>query len=193
MLNAKMLDADRAMLLVIDVQSKLLPHITGAQDVLAAMVQLIRGSRVFDLPALATVQYVQGLGPSHAAIAGLVSEYGIEILEKAAFSTCGDEPVREALRRIDRPQVIVAGIEAHVCVQQSVLDLASMDYQVFVCADAVGSRRPFDRDTALARMGAAGATVTTVEAALFELCQVSGTDRFKQLLSVVKERPSVTL
>jgi nicotinamidase-related amidase len=192
MLNAMRLDADRAMLLVIDVQAKLLPHVAGAADMLSAAVQLIRGVRVFELPVLATVQYVKGLGPTHPAIDRRLTEYGIETVEKAAFSTCGDETVREKLRRIDRPQVIVSGIEAHVCVQQSVLDLVAMDYQVFVCADAVGSRQALDRDTALARMRASGAAVTTVEAALFELCEFSGTERFRQLLEVVKEREAIT-
>ncbi|MFH0981667.1 MAG: isochorismatase family protein [Planctomycetota bacterium] len=191
MLNALRLDADRAMLLLIDVQTKLLPHVEGAAEMLSAVVQLIRGTRVFDLPALATVQYVKGLGPTHPAIERLLKEYRVEPLEKAAFSTCGDEAVRERLRQIDRPQVIVTGIEAHVCVQQSVLDLSSMDYQVFVCADAVGSRKSLDRDTALARMRASGAAVTTVEAVLFELCEFSGTERFKQLLEVVREREKV--
>jgi len=193
MLNAMRLDADRAMLLIVDVQTKLLPHIDGAKDRLSAAVQLIRGARVFDLPALATVQYTKGLGPTHPAIERLLSEHGIETLEKASFSTCGDEAVRERLRRIDRPQILVTGIEAHVCVQQSVLDLLSMDYQVFVCADAVGSRRSFDRETALARMRATGAAVTTVESALFELCAESGTEPFKRLLEVVKAPENVTL
>ena len=193
MLNAMRLDPDRAMLLVIDVQTKLLGHIHEAADLLSATVQLIRGVHVFQLPGLATVQYVKGLGPTHAALDRCLTESGIATLEKAAFSACGDEPVRERLRQIDRPQVIVAGIEAHVCVQQTVLDLRSMDHEVYVCADAVSSRRAFDRDTALARMRAAGATVTSVESALFELCEFSGTPQFKQLREIVKEREAIPL
>ena len=193
MLNAAMLDVDRAMLLVIDMQSTLLPHIDGAEAMLTSTVQLIRGTHVFELPTLATVQYVRGLGPTHPAVDRVLTEYGVETLEKASFSTCGDEAGREKLRGIDRPQIIVTGIEAHVCVQQSVLDLVSMDYQVFVCADAVGSRKRLDRETALARMRAGGAAVTTVEAALFELCHFSGTPRFRELLEVVKEPEKVTV
>ena len=193
MLNALRLDADRAMLLVIDVQAKLLPYIDGVEEMLAAVVQLIRGARIFELPALATVQYTKGLGATHAAVERLLGEFGIDTLEKASFSTCGDEAVRERLRRIDRPQIVITGIEAHVCVQQSVLDLVSMGYQVFVCADAVGSRRSLDRETALVRMRACGAAVTTVESALFELCTDSGTERFKRLLDVVKVQEQVAL
>ncbi len=193
MLNAMKLDADRAMLLVIDVQTKLLPHIDQAAETLSAAVQLVRGTRIFELPVLATVQYVKGLGATHPALDRLLTENGIETFEKACFSTCDDEGLREKLRQMDRSQIIVTGIEAHVCVQQSVLDLLSMDYQVFVCADAVSSRRPLDRETALTRMRADGAAVTTVEAALFELCRFSGTEQFRQLLEVVKDPEKITL
>ncbi len=193
MLNTLKLDVDQAMLLVIDVQTRLLPHIHAVEDMLSATAQLIRGVRVFEVPILATVQYTKGLGPTHQAIDQLLTDGKVETLEKASFSTCGDEAVRDKLRRIDRPQVIVTGIEAHVCVQQSVLDLLSMDYRVFVCADAVGSRRLFDRDTALMRMRASGAVMTTVEAALFELCCFSGTRQFKELLDVVKEPEKITV
>ncbi|MCP4592249.1 MAG: isochorismatase family protein [bacterium] len=187
-----MLDAERAMLLVIDVQTKLLPYVCEAEDMLTATAELLRGTRVFKLPMLATTQYVKGLGPTHPAIDRVLTEFGVETIEKASFSAC-DEAVRARLREIDRPQVLVVGIEAHVCVQQSVLDLLAMEYQVFVCADAVSSRRSLDRDTAIARMRACGATVTTVESALFELCGLSGTDAFKQLLDVVKAPERISL
>jgi isochorismate hydrolase len=181
MLNPMKLDADRAMLLVIDLQTRLLPEIDAAEDVLGATAQLVRGAAVFSLP-----QYVRGLGPTHPMIDDLLRKSGVETIEKMTFSSCGAEPVREKLRAIDRQQIIVAGIEAHVCVLQTVLDLVAMDYQAFVCADAVGSRHELDYDLALARMQHSGATVTTVEAALFELCHASGTDRFKRLLEIVK-------
>jgi isochorismate hydrolase len=154
---------------------------------------LIRGVRVFQLPVLATVQYTKGLGPTHPAIEGLLGECDVHPLEKTAFSACGDATVRDRLRQIDRPQVVVTGIECHVCVGQTVLDLLAIDHQVFVCADAVGSRRPFDKEMAIARMRASGAQVTTVEAALFELCNDSGTDQFRQLLDVVKAPQKVTV
>jgi isochorismate hydrolase len=109
------------------------------------------------------------------------------VMVKDSFSLCGDEAIREVLRGIDRPQVIVCGIESHVCVQQTVLDLLSMDHGVWVCADAVGSRRELDHRTALERMGRAGANVTTVESAMFELCEHRTSAMFKPMLELIKQ------
>lgn len=186
MLNALRLDADQAMLLVIDVQSKLLPLIEGRQEVTFQIQQLLRGVRIFDLPVLATEQYPEGIGSTVPPVAELLTGSSAPVLEKDAFSACGDDQVREALRRIDRPQVIVCGIEAHVCVLQTTLDLVSMDHRVYICADAVGSRRRLNWQWGLSRMQQAGAVVTTTESALFELCERCRTARFKQLLGLIK-------
>ena len=186
MLNTALADADRAMVLVIDVQSKLLPFIEDNDEVLAGVEFLLRGAAIFDLPVLATEQYPKGIGPTVPSVADLLRERDVAVLVKSTFSACGDEPVRQALRDIDRPQTIVCGIEAHVCVQQTVLDLLSLGHQVFVCADAVGSRRGLDLDLALSRMQREGAVLTTAEALLFELCVDCTSSRFKQLLELVK-------
>lgn len=186
MLNAMKVDVDRAMLLVIDLQTVLLPHIEGSEEVLAAAARLVRGAHLFELPIMATVQYARGLGSTHDIVAGPLAEANVAVMEKSTFSVCADAPMKARLAEIDRPQVIVTGIEGHVCVSQTVLDLLSMDYQVFVCADAVGSRNDLDLDIALTRMQQCGAHITTVEAVLFELCHVSGTNRFKKLLAIVK-------
>jgi len=189
MLRSDCLDVDRAMVLVIDIQEKLFPFIRHRKRVLEAAGKLLDGTRVFALPVLATEQYPKGLGVTVPPILQRLEEYGGGILEKITFSSCGEEPIREALRVLDRPQVIVCGIECHVCVQQTVLDLLVMDYQVFVCADAVGSRGKLDYQQALERMRHAGASVTSAESVLFELCQRCGTDRFKELLKVIKSAP----
>jgi nicotinamidase-related amidase len=186
MLNAARLDADQAMLLVIDVQTKLLPAIEGNPELLAAIRQLLRAAKLFELPVLATEQYPQGIGSTQDSVAGLLQENQAPVLEKSTFSACGDEGVRQALRRIDRPQVVVCGIEAHVCVQQTTLDLLSLGHSVYVCADAVGSRRALDRDTALHRLRQAGAVITTGESLLFELCLDCRAPRFKAVLELVK-------
>jgi len=189
MLNAALADADRAMLLVIDVQEKLLPFIESHEEVRGGIEYLLRGAGIFELPVLATEQYPRGIGPTVAPVADLLRQREAPVLEKDTFSACGDEAVREALRSIDRPQVIVCGIEAHVCVQQSVLDLLSLGHQAFVCADTVGSRSELDLDLGLARMQQAGAVVTTAESLLFELCGNCKSPRFKPLLELVKSRP----
>jgi len=174
------------MLLVIDLQTRLLPHIDGHDEVIATAGGLIETAGLYRLPILATVQYTRGLGPMDEHVAGLLTSAGTTPIEKAAFSVCRDEACRAQARQLGRDQVIVTGIEAHVCVQQTVLDLLSMGLEPIVCADAVSSRRARDREVALDRMRQAGAVVTTTEAVLFELCEVSGTPEFKQMLAVVK-------
>lgn len=186
MLNALRLDADRAMLLVIDVQTRLLPAIDAHEAVVAGIRQLLRTARLFELPVLATEQYPKGIGPTEASVVELLGQADAPVLKKSTFSACDDEGVRQALRRIDRPQVLLCGIEAHVCVQQTALDLISMDHQVYVCADAVGSRRRLDRDVSLERVRQAGAIITTSESVLFELCVECRSARFKKLLELVK-------
>ena len=180
------LNRDRTMLLVIDVQTRLLPHIQRHEHVVAATAALLETARVLELPAMVTVQYVKGLGPMHETLTQLCSQQDIDPLEKMAFSVCRDERCRAQLDWMGRDQVIVAGIEGHVCVQQTVLDLLNMKLTPFVCADAVSSRRMGDVETALTRMRQAGAVITTTEAVLFELCGLSGTPEFKELLAVVK-------
>lgn len=182
-------DVERAMVLVIDVQEKLLPLISGCERVVAAGRKLLEGAKVFDLPVLVTEQYPKGLGPTHAAIREACAKNRAMVLEKPTFSAWADAGVREALLALDRPQIIVAGIETHVCVQQSALDLRSRDYDVFVCADAAGSRARVDHDMALDRMRQAGVVVTTVESVLFELCQRCDTAKFKSMLEIIKQFP----
>ena len=186
MLNALRLDADQAMLLVIDVQTSLLPSIVDHEEVVFEIQQLLRGARIFDLPVLATEQYPRAIGPTVPRLAELLAGFDEPVIEKDTFSACGADRVRTALRRIDRPQVILCGIEAHVCVLQTALDLVSMDHRVYVCADAVGSRRRLDCKWSLRRMQQAGAVVTTTESVLFEVCERCGTARFKQLLELIK-------
>ncbi len=120
---------------------------------------------------LATEQYPQGLGPTMPELAERLGK----IPSKAAFSCCGCEPFMQSLEESSATKVMVSGIEAHVCVQQTVLDLLAGGYRVFVPVDAVGSRYAIDYETGLRRMESAGATMTTTESALFEWCQVSGT------------------
>jgi len=185
-LNALRLDADLAMLLVIDVQAKLLPAIDHHVEVCFNIGQLVRAAGIFRLPVLATEQYPKGIGATVPDVAELLAAAKAAVLEKAAFSACGDEGVRRELRRIDRPEVILCGIEAHVCVLQTALDLAALGHRVYVCADAVGSRREPDWMWGLRRMEQAGVVVATTEAVLFELCERCDTPRFKELLGLIK-------
>jgi len=187
MLNARKVDPDRAMVLIVDLQTKLLPQIGGAADLLEASGQLIHGMAIFGVPMLATEQYPDGIGGTHDYVASLLDAYDVPTLQKLSFSACCEPPVKTYINRIDRPQVVLAGIEAHVCVLQTALDLRAMGCDVFVCADAVGSRRRVDYENGLSRMKQEGAVVTSVEAVLFESCHRCGSETFRKLLPVIKD------
>ncbi len=183
------LDISRACVLVVDMQEKLLSAIDRGAQAVASCIQLLDGAHVFHIPVIATEQYPQGIGPTTHEVTAALDRCAARMIEKPTFSAWAHEPVREAMLSIDRPQVIVTGIETHVCVQQTVLDLLSRDYDVYLCADAVGSRGRLDYDTAIRRMSLAGAHVTTVESVLFELCHRCDTPPFKGLLDVIKSVP----
>jgi nicotinamidase-related amidase len=173
-------------LLVVDVQEKLIGLIFGHERIVWNIRRLIDGAKILDMPVAATEQYPKGLGPTVAALAERI---GGPIPDKLAFSCGGCPTTIEEFRRRGRHKILVAGIETHVCVSQTVLDLLTDGYRVYVAADAVGSRGAVDHDTALRRMETAGATLTTTEAALFEWCEVAGTPQFKRISALVRETP----
>jgi nicotinamidase-related amidase len=183
MRSPQLMSSGDSALLVVDVQERLLPFI-GSRDVLIDRCRLlIRCAKVLGIPVLATEQYPKGLGKTVAPLAELLEAP----TEKVAFSACGAEPLRKDLGRLGRSKVLVCGIEAHVCVQQTAFDLLADGYQVYLAADAVGSRRGEDKHWALARMAHAGVSVTTAEAAVFEWTESAGTQTFKQISQYVKE------
>lgn len=188
LINPNRLEGRRSMVLVIDMQEKLLPLIHDRAEVLSGCALLVRGAALFGLPMMVTEQYPQGIGPTDDALAGTLRGAGADFRTKSAFSACAEETVRAGIRELNRDQVIVCGIESHVCVQQTALDLVLMDYATVVCADAVGSRRVVDHSTALDRMRHAGTLITTVESVLFELCGACGGDRFKSMIELIKTR-----
>jgi len=170
-------------LMVVDVQEKLMPAIHQAADCMEMIRRMIEAAKVLEVPMLLTEQYPAGIGPTCPQILEAVGD--IKPVEKVRFSAC-TEALIERLREMARPFIIVVGVETHVCVQQTVLDLLRLGYTPYVCADAVGSRRPIDRGTALERMRRAGAVVTTTESVTFELLGQAATDTFKKILKIVK-------
>jgi nicotinamidase-related amidase len=175
--------ADTA-LLVIDVQERLLPKIQGAAAVERNVAFLIDGARLVDMPVLATEQYPKGLGPTVSSLASRLPPRG----EKIDFSCCAVPAVTEGLERGGRPKVVLAGIETHVCVMQTGLDLLAANYRVFVPVDAVGSRYVIDHEFGLRRLERAGAILTTSEACVFEWVGGSGHPQFKKVSALVQER-----
>jgi len=176
---------DDTALLVVDVQEKLLPVIRNRTHVVWNVRRLIDAARILGVEIAATEQYPQGLGPTTSELAERLDD----IPSKLTFSCgeCGN--IFRRLAENDRHKVLVVGIEAHVCVQQTVIDLLGDGFRVYIAVDAVGSRREIDYQTALRRMDSAGATLTTTEAALFEWCELAGTPEFKQISRLVREDP----
>ncbi len=181
--NLPILRPETTVLFVVDVQERLMPAIHDQAGCLAAITRMIEGAKVLGVPILATEQYPAGLGPTCAPVRACWGP--VQPIEKTRFSGCVDGLVQR-LAELDRPLVLVVGVETHVCVQQTVLDLLRLGYTPYVCADAVGSRRPLDRDTALERMRQAGTVVTTTESVLFELLGEAGTETFRSILRIVK-------
>jgi nicotinamidase-related amidase len=174
----------KAALAVIDIQERLLPAIFEAERVVQNTVRLIKGARVLGIPILITEQYKKGLGPTVPAITAVIE--GLKQMEKIAFSACGAAGFEKALKAKKVADVILCGIEAHVCVSQTCLDLLDKGFRVFVVVDATSSRTTENHFIAVERMRDAGAVVVSIELVLFELLEKAGTDEFKQILALVK-------
>jgi nicotinamidase-related amidase len=174
---------EHAALLVVDLQDRLVPAMHN-QEAIAAAIRMTRAAKLLELPILVTEQYPAGLGATVPELQGTLPETTTRIgkLKFSAFVP----GIEAQLKAAGRKSVIVVGIEAHVCVQQTVLDLLRADYRVYVCGDAITSRKPVDAELAVARMRQAGAIMTSTESVIFDLVDEAGTDLFKQMLKVVK-------
>jgi nicotinamidase-related amidase len=183
--SPELLSRQESRLLIVDVQEKLVPRIFELDRLLTNCRTLIQGAKILGVPVFATEQYPKGLGSTVPQLGELLESRA----EKLRFSCAEVLDWGTAAGQTDnnRYQVVVAGMEAHVCVLQTVLDLVGNGFQVFVPADAVSSRCEFDWKIALDRMSTAGATIVTIESVLFEWCEVSGTPEFKQISQLIKE------
>jgi nicotinamidase-related amidase len=170
--------------LLIDVQERLYPHIHEHEPMLARIQVLFKGLELLHIPWLVSEQYVKGLGPTLPALLPFLATHSP--IEKMSFSCCDEPRLLMKLHEFQRNTVIIAGIEAHVCVLQTVIDLKENGYTPVVVADAVSSRRPLDKQVALDRMKREGALLTTTESLLLELCRSSGTELFKSISALIK-------
>jgi nicotinamidase-related amidase len=177
--GATMLDRDRTALLVVDVQEGFRPVIDGFDEVAANTAKLVEGARVLGLPVIVTEQYPKGLGRT-------VPEVGLTDAEQPLEKTVFAAPAAEGFDLQGRDQVVVCGIETHICVHQSVAALREQGVEVQVASDAVGSRRAENKALGLERAVEAGGKVTSVEMALFELLGAAGSDEFKQIQRLIK-------
>jgi nicotinamidase-related amidase len=176
------LDRSRVALAVIDVQEAFRPVVLDFEEVVGNVAVLVRGARILGLPVLVTEQYPNGLGKTVPEVADHLE--GIEPIEKVCFSAV--DAAGFPTRLGDRDQVMLCGIESHVCVNQTAEDLLSSGKEVHVVQDAVSSRTAANRDLGLHKMERDGAILTSVETALFELLRAAGTPEFKQVQALVK-------
>jgi nicotinamidase-related amidase len=181
-------ERQRAQLLIIDVQEKLAPHIAGGEAATANCRRLIHYARRLGVPLTLTEHYPKGLGPTVDALREAAGNEAPR-LEKIAFSCWRDEAIRSRVERFaagGRDQIVVAGMETHVCVGQTVLDLLADLRLVFLVADAVGSREARVRDLAIERYRNAGATIVAQEMIAFEWLERGDDPAFKDLINLIK-------
>ena len=169
-------DRERSLLLVVDLQTKMMPAIHDRDEVVANIVWLVRAAQKIGVPVAATEQYPKGLGPTVPEVRALLPAGAVGA--KTRFSGVAAECLG-ALPGADRAQVVVAGVETHVCLLQTALELLEEGKEVYVVADAVGSRRAFDRDWALARMRKEGVRIVTREMVVFEWLGEADTPLFR--------------
>lgn len=182
-----MLTTQESVLALIDVQERLANVVHDKERLLDAVERLVRGIRVLDVPVIWVEQNRRGLGPTVSRVAAALD--GLQPIEKMSFDCCGSDRFLSALAACGRRQVLLAGIEAHICVYQTAAGLLARGHGVHVVADAVSSRAAENRELALARLRDLGAAVTSVEMALYELLRVAEGERFKAILQIVKQGP----
>ena len=179
-----MLDIQNCSLIVVDVQGKL-AQLMHEKDRLFENIQiLIKGCKVLNVPILWTQQVPRALGQTITQVAELLS--GIEPIDKSSFSCCGEEKFLDALEKLNRKQILLCGIETHICIYQTALDLLQRDYYVEIVTDAVSSRNLKNKEIALKKMQSLSAGLTSTEMALFELAKTAEHPQFKQIAKLVK-------
>jgi len=179
-----MLDVKQCCLVVVDVQGKLAQLMHGREVLFKNIQILIQAARILDIPILWAQQCPAALGPTVPDIAELLT--GHEPINKSAFSCCGDGTFNTRLNELRRNHVLLCGIETHVCIFQTAVDLLRKGFRVDVPADAVSSRTLDNKQIAISRMAGRGVNITSVEMALFELLRTAEHPRFKQIARLVK-------
>ena len=178
------LTVENTVLVLIDFQERLFPVTHDKDKLLKNVLKLVEGAKVLEIPIVLTEQYPKGLGPTLPGIKALLPDF--KPIEKVCFNCCDEDAFCKSLEALKRRQVLIAGIEAHICVYQTAMALSRDGYEVQVVGDCVSSRDPENRLVSLFRMGAAGVSPTTMEMALFELLKVASGDKFKQISNIVK-------
>ena len=178
------IDKDNTALLIVDIQERLIPAMQDGGRLIANCQHLIDLSKMYGMPILLTEQYPKGLGMTVPEIRNALPEY--RPFEKTSFSCCGSSDFKGALKKLGRQNILLTGMEAHVCVLQTCLDLMSAGFNAHLVRDAVCSRSAANADTGIEMMRDAGAVITCTETALFQLLKAAGTDEFRAISKRIK-------
>ena len=179
-----MITTEDTALVLVDVQGKLAQAMHNKEELFENLKRIVKGAQVLSVPILWAEQNPDGLGPTLPEIAELLPNQ--KPVSKLSFSCCGNEHFMKNLKAVNRKNMVVVGIEAHVCVYQTVADLISQQYDVQVVADAVASRTPENKEIGLEKCKDAGASLTSTETVLFELLKEARGERFKEIIHLVK-------
>lgn len=169
---------------IIDIQEKLLPHMHDGENILHNCLKLIEGLQILSVPMIVTQQYTKGLGSTVPPIVHMFSDF--KYIEKLSFSCCDEPSFAEQLKSLRKSNIIICGIETHVCVLQTCVDLINAGFKPVIIEDCVSSRKPNDKHLALERMRQEGASITTLETILFEITRYAGNEQFKKISRIVK-------
>jgi nicotinamidase-related amidase len=179
-----MLTSEDTVLILVDFQVKLNRVMHERENLVSNAVKLVRGAKILGLPVIVSEQNPAGLGPTIPELAEHLED--VPVVAKMSFSCCGEPAFMKELEKQGREIALVAGIESHVCVYQTVVDLLDIGFDVEVISDAVSSRTPENRAVGRELCNAYGAALTSVEAALFELLGTAESEKFKEIISIVK-------
>ncbi len=181
------LHRENTVLVIVDVQERMMPAMERRQEVETNIDRLIRGCHILGVPAVITEQYTKGLGPTVQSIRRALEQTGgYQPIGKSCFSAQGCADFEKELKRLERNQVLIAGVETHICVYQTSIDLLREEYDVTVIADAVSSRTAQNRSIALERLTSEGVKLSSTEMALFELLVRADSDEFRAISKLVK-------
>lgn len=187
-----LMSANNSAIVVVDMQERLIPHIQGHDQISENVLRLLDTAKVLSVPVAATEQYPKGLGPTAEPIRNKILTLGgiesEELPAKTMFSCRECETLFRNLLNSGVRKLLLCGIETHVCIAQTAMDMVAAGFDVLIAVDAVGSRFPMDHEIALKRLEANGCHLTTTEAAMFELCEQAGSDQFKTISKMLRRK-----
>lgn len=178
-----MLNCNDTLVILIDLQEKFIPVMYNKEDLVYNSMKFFEGIKILDVPVLVTQQYTKGLGMTIQEIKSII---GDKYIDKITFDCCGNEEFLKVLNQYNKQNILLCGIEAHICVKQTAMSLLNIGKQVYLVEDCISSRKEHNKSIAIYQLSKDGANITTYEAVLFELLGKAGGNKFKQISKLVK-------